>query len=290
MTSIQLAHRCARLLTERDLTRLPANVLLEILDAINAGLQIVYSLLPENMRETTVSETLRAPETVAIEFTERYKNVTLNYPFTNAMRGCTTRICDDAADNEVVATNAVLDQYLGQSLTGNATVYHDCVPLYAVIDKIKSAVRLYDGASCIAELARNQRLRSIASARQIGTPRQYILESVGSSQNSDPAALLRVHPMPERDLRIRFECTLATVRVTFAQVSRDAVNLPVPDQLCESALVPITQAQLTDCKLWADPATKTSIEEKAQAAVAMLRRQPHDIGPGGNTVSTEEGF
>jgi len=288
MTSVQLASICSRNLRQPDLSLMPASVLREVLVAINAALQEFYAQLPGAHKRTTVSEILRAPETVAYEFAARYAQQTLNTPFTASMRGCTVLIGDDPQPNEVVSNNAVLDGFMGQALTGNAVVYHDAVPLYDVIERATSAVRLYRSGACVHELKRCEDFR--AKVRACGSPTHYYLEPCGSSQGADPEFLLRVHPMPDGDYKIRFEAELATIRVTFAQVQGAAVNLPVNDRFCESILLPLTEEKLLVSPAWADPTKAREIHNAADGARAALRLVPQDVGLPDNTVGTEEGF
>lgn len=290
MTSLQAAHRCARHLQEPDLARMPLSMLMEVLDALNAALQIAYTYLPREQRCTTVSELLAAPVNVSVTIAGAQSNYTTGTPFTVAQRGCTVRLCDDAHDNEIVATNAFLDAFLGNSLTGQATIYSDCIPIFAVIREVTSEVRVYDNGHCVAELHRDQSIRGRRGHRQIGLPRHYALEPVGGSQNAEPEYYLRVYPMPSRALRVRFEAAMATIRVTLPQLTGDAIVLPVPDDLCESVLIPLAEAQLLKSRFWANPNGTRTVEQQSQNAMELIARQPRDITLNNARCMTPAGF
>lgn len=289
MTSVQLASLVSRNLRQPDITVMSAGALREVLVAINAALQIFYATIPGAHKRTTVSATLRAPATVSCDFAAKYANQTLNAPFTVAQRGCTVVIGDDPQWNEVVTTNAVLDGYMGLPLLdATATVYSDAVPLFDVIERVTSPVRLYRDGYCVKLLERNEQLRTFA--RRVGTPCHFSLDPCGSSQGADPEFLLRVHPLPDGDYRIRFEAEFATIRVTFAQVQGTAVNLPVNDRFCESILLPLTEERLLASPEWVDHSKDAAVREAAARALASMRLIPHDVGPGNFTVGTERGY
>lgn len=289
MTSVQLASLIGRNLTQPDITLMPAPMLRDVLVALNGALQDFYRLIPATHKQTTVSEILRAPENVEFNISARYENQLLNSPFSTSMRGCSVLLAEDPETNEVVAPNAVLDGYLGTTLLGGtATVYHDAIPLFEVIERVTSHVRLMHGGKCIRELVRDQSIRTLPLC--VGRPTRYFLEPCGSGQGSDPEFILRVHPAPDVDYKVRFEAELTTVRVTFPQVQGTAVNLPVNDTHCESIILPMAEAKLLASAFWADRSKAAIIANAEQDALQAIKLIPHDVGLADNTCGTEAGF
>lgn len=287
MTSIQLAARLARHLTTPDLATMPGPAQLDIVDAINAAIGEIFPMLPGHYRRTTCSETLRAPRTADFAFAARYDTELTSSLFTTSETGCTVRLGDDQHDNEITAVNSVLDGYIGATLSGTATIYRDATSIPEVIERINGRVvaEKLDGTRTV--LVHNPEIRRYK--RQIGTPTEYMLDPVGAVQGSEPVCLLRVHPMPDVDYIIRFDAELSSIHVTWAQIQGVGVNIPVPQRIAESALLPVALEKLTISTFWAQREAIPAIQSIAQSGRAILMSLPQNI-TGGNTVATEGGF
>lgn len=289
MNTAQLAQLLARRLTVGDLALLPGPAVLDIVMAMNSGLQDFYRMLPRQFRRTTISETLRAPEQVAVQFPSQYSNMTLGAPFTAAMRGCTVLVSGDTQQNEVAGPNAVLDQFLGTQLSTLATVYHDAVSLPLVIESMSGDVLLFSDQQTWV-LTRMDVWRWQPRYRRIGRPWHYQVDPVGMSQGAQLSALLRVHPMPDRDYRIRFEAEVSPAKLSVADVISAPLDLPVPVRF-ESLLEPICARYLVPSLYFADsPMVRKSIGDEAQAAESALKGIDGDVGAGGYFVGTPTGF
>ncbi len=290
MTTLQLAHSLARHLKEKDLMQISAAAKLDILQAINSSLQTIYAAMPPAHKTTTISETLRAPVTVAFAVAERYTNVLLEPVFTEKQQGCTAFLADDASANEIVAPNAILDQYLGQALSGNATVYHDAVHIHDVIERVCAPPTLFRNGEQVRKLDRWQTDFDKLDKKTPGTPQRYCLIPCGSSQGANPEFYLRVWPMPDGDYKLRFDAEIATVRVTFPQITQSPVDLPVNDRIAESVLLPIARERLLISGEWADRSTASRVEKDAEKAMQQLKTMPWDIAPAFNAVGTPGNF
>lgn len=289
MTTFQLANALAKHTRYPDIMTMPASAMVEVLLAINGALQIVYSRMPAAHKMTTVSHTLRAPETVAVAFAARYTNTATTEAFTAAQVGCTALVGDDPDYNEITATDTILDEYLGATLDTTAIVYGDVIPIYDVIERITSPVLLFRDGRKVCELERwQQHFDRLTSGP--GHPERYTMIPLGSSQGANPEFYVRVWPLPDVDYKVRFEAELATVRVTFPQVSQTPVNLPLNDRLCESVLLPIARGELTDSVVWSDPSTKARMQSKAAEARESIGLVPMDVAPGFNQVGTPAGY
>lgn len=315
MNSVQLAQRLARNLNVADVFNLDAEVSLDVLSAINGGLQSFYRSVPGIYKRTTLSHTIRAPKTLGITFAEQYSNrcsLTSDQsdPFTSRERGCTVKFDTGAADNIVIADNAVLDDYLLTTLVTNATIYYDAVPIQDVIERIIGAVRLYSATKAEPTLlVRDERLRGgrfrrwlpadqdeimypmdAAYLSEIGRPRYYYLDPVGSSQGGEPEFLLRLAPMPDVDYIVRMEAELSTERIVFNDLTT-ARAIYVADAYVEDILVPLCEAELVTSKFWTDAEAKKGVlARRDDALTTKIPKIPKDIAPTSNMVGRPRGF
>ena len=292
MTTLQLAHTLARRLECEDLASAPASQRLDVLQAINAALQIVYRLLPALAKATTISLTLRAPETVPFDIPQRFTNFLTAPAFTAAMTGCTVLVGDDATPNEIVSPGALLDEYAGQALTGNATVHHDAIQVEAIIARIIGEPRLYRGTEQVRELVRQQWRPEYTRSREQspGVPQYYAIMPVGMSSPSTAPYLLRVWPAPSTDYKVRFEAELMPARVTFDQITHTPADLPLHEALCESALIPIALGELAFSPDWSNPATMNATLAAAERAREQIASIPMEVSTTPNEVGTPAGY
>lgn len=294
-TTVQLAQRLARHLDVPDPANLDATAALDVLGAINAGIQCYYRELPPLYKRTTLSHTLRAPRQVTLLLEGLYSNLVLNEPFTTADRGATVRI-EGQPDNEVTAEDRLLDDYLGTATEVAATVYGDAVPLEDVIERIVAEPYLHtlDGG-CRTTLVRDERLagqggywperRTVA-----GVPRCYALLPVGGSQGGEPAALLRVHPLPDRDYTLRLQADLGPRLVTFADLSTPA-KIPVPEERVDDLLLPLCEAELVTSPYWRDASKAGFFADRAERVLARRAPMvPAEYGARRNRVGRPVGF
>ena len=289
MTTIALASILCRRLRVPDLASAPAGQKREILLAINSALQRIYARMPAAHKRTTISVTLGAPETIAVEFTERFTNMLVEPAFDETHIGCTALVIDDPDGNEITGANSLLDDYHGTTLSGNALVYHNAVPLYEVIERLGSHPILSHDGKTIAELTPDHEGFSRLD-KAIGAPQRYSLIGVGSSQGPEPEFLLKVWPWPDTNYKLRFEAELSTARVTFLQITQTPVNLALNDRLCESVLIPIALGRLTASPDWAQRDAIPRIIEDERAALSELTLVPADVSPGGTAIGRPGGF
>ncbi len=315
MNSIQLAQRLARHLTEIDLATMPGQAALDILDAMNAGLQEIYNLLPSNYKQTVVSTTLKGPVDMQVGIAAKYSNLLSDGAFDPSMRGCTVNLSDDPHDNEITGTNSFLDGFVGSSLTGNARVHYDAVPLVDVVERIISNPRIYRADGTWWPLQRCENFREVGIGivygawrasnikRQEGRPLIYLLEPVGASQGADLEFFFRVYPMPDSDYTVRFEAEIAPKQITYPNITQAAIQIPVNERLTSSVLVPLCEEYLlrspyfkdrtpTNLKLFTDAAEKARDHARNRVARDILRPDNNMGTPGsvGNVFGCAEGF
>jgi hypothetical protein len=311
MNSLQLSQRLARNLAVEDPFNLEAEPALDILSAMNAGLGTFYREMPGIYKRTTLSYTLRAPRALSVAFTAKYSNTVADGTFGSHDRGCTIRFGSGAADSIVIASNAVMDDYLFDQLTTPSTIYSDVVPLQDVIERVIGAVRLYDAfKSEPTVLVRDERLRGGRSRRwitaadpdeiiypfdaaylsDIGRPRYYYLDPVGESQGGEPEFLLRLAPLPDIDYTVRMEAELSTERIVFSDL-KTARSMYVADAYLDDILVPLCEAELVTSKFWRDPGQLNAVMQRAQVALATkMPNIPRDVAPTSNGMGRPWGF
>ena len=318
MNSVQLSQRLARNLALNDGSgsildpfNIPADVALDVLSAINGGLQTLYREMPNIYKRTTLSQTLRSPQTLSVTFQDKYSNVVGEDTFTLSMFGCTLRLDNGTRDTEVTGPNSVLDDYLGDNLTSGATLYSDVVPMQDVIERIIGAVRIYDNTQAEpTALVRDERLRGGRARRwgwmgewdevyypydaaylsAIGRPRYYYLDPAGASEGFELAFLLRVAPMPDQDYTVRMEAELSTERIIFADLTI-AREIFVRDALVDDILIPLCEAELILSRFWADPQLRNVVKDRQQMVLSTkMPKIPRDVAPSCNGIGRPVGY
>jgi hypothetical protein len=286
MTTVQLAQRLLRYLTVKDLALLSGDDALHLLDAINSGIQQFYALAPSIYKQTSMSGILRAAQNVTLDVTLGSPIFT-GYTASYYSKGYTIRIEGDDHDNEIVASNGLLDNYMGDTGTRQATIWGDCLQLNTVIDRLTSEPKLDTGDVLWKddEYKQSGGMRN----RQVGRPRRYWIEAVGQSQAGDPAFLLRVDTLPDQDYRVRLDGELAPRKVAFLDLTTPVV-LPIDDALVESHVLPICASELTDSPLWQNADNKKDVNERARKALQLIGLLSPIISVPNHQVGTPKGY
>jgi len=291
MNTLTLSRLLARHLSVDDPTNPPADALLDVLSAINAGLSQFYRLAPTRLKISPFSLTLRAPLSVSIEVAEKYSRSLTSGSFPEANTGCTVTFPDLAFDNEVAGPQALLDEHLSDTLAGTVRVFGDAVGINVPIERITSEVNLLgSGLGGQRQLVRDERLRDRRICHQEGEPGYFRLESRGVAQAAAPQFLLRVWPLPAKDYLVRFDAECSALRVTFADLV-NPIEIPILDNYADDLLLPLCEAKLVSSSLWREAGTKSRIEARAGDIVATgIPLLAHDTGVPNNKVGTPEGF
>jgi len=291
MNTLSLSRLLARHLDVEDPANPPADALLDILNAINGGLSQFYRLAPVRLKIAPFSLTLRAPETSAIEVTAKYSRTLASGAFSASRIGCTVTFPDLPFDNEVAATDSLLDEHLSDTLATTVRVFGDAAGINVPIERITSDVKLYgpvNGGQ--RQLVRDERLRDRRFYHQEGEPCYFRLESRGVVQSASPQFLLRVWPLPAVDYIVRFDAECSSLRVTFADFI-NPIEIPILDNYADDLLLPLCEAKLVSSSFWREAGTKTRIEGRAEDVVATgIPMLAHDTGVPNNRVGTPEGF
>ncbi len=310
MNSVQLAQRLGRNLAVNDPFNLPADAALDVLAAINGGLQTFYRNMPGQYKRTTLSYTLHAPAAKTIVFQQKYSNLT-DSTFDSTNFGCTLRFTDGSRETEIIGPNAILDDYLGDTLSVDGTIYSDVVPIQDVIERVIGAVRVYDNTTAEpTALVRDERLRGGRARRWsywgewdeiyypfdsgwltgIGRPRYYYLDPAAASQGPQPSFLLRVAPMPDIDYTVRMEAELSTQRILMADLTV-ARSILVSETYIDDIFIPLCEAELVTSPFWRDPNQLAAVKGRQQdILMTKMPKIPRDTAPSSNAVGRPRGF
>jgi hypothetical protein len=292
MNTTQLSHALARFLAVDDPADPPAAATLDILRAINEGVQRFYALAPAYWRRTTFSLTLRAPQSASITFSAQFSNTLVGDPFTEAQTGCTLRV-EGQPDNEIIGTGTVLDDYLGSTLGVSATIYGDCAAVPTAIERLVTAPRL-QGVSLAPrteELTRAQArdVREMTAHYAPACPTHYAFDGGAIPGGGSTMSYLRVGPAPDADYSVRFDAEFSASAITFSNLSTPS-EIPAPEAAAQAALVPLCAAALITSSYWANPRAATAAMAAAEAAVAWLMSRPQDPGLTAHRIGTPTNF
>ncbi|MDR1191264.1 MAG: hypothetical protein LBK60_06325 [Verrucomicrobiales bacterium] len=298
MTSVELAMRLCRWLTVKDLAMLPADGRVDVLNAMNAGLQRFYELAPAPYKLTAFAGVLPAPRRVTVSVTKG-SAVFGGYVAVAGDKGCTIQIDGDQLENEITASNGLLDVYQGETGARGATIYGDVLRVDSVIRRFIDDPALENGAILTKEDGYRRwggfcwppgmKFGRRRTHRRVGMPRHYWLESVGQSQGGRPAFLLRVDALPDRDYRLRINGELAPRKLRFGDL-QTPVELPIEDSFVESKLLPLCAAALTDSPLWENNKILSRIDSRAGQAAADIALISPTIDVPRNRVFTPKGW
>lgn len=309
MNSIKLAQRLGRHLNIPDAFNLNSDAALDVLAAANGGLACFYRNAPTQLKRTKLSHTVRAPRNVTLTFQDQYSRLVANDSFVLRDNGCTVRFANGSANNIVTGPNSLLDNYLRDDLTTDATIYSDAVPIQDVIEKVIGHLQLFSSDQSLPSVVvHDERLRAgsvirtyhddtsvddayvlDASLNTIGRPRYYYLEPMGVSQGAEPEFVLRLAPLPDKDYTIRMEAELATQRLTFVDLNTPR-EIFVPSNCIDDILVPLCEAELTSSPLWRDKDSIARFQKAGESAIGRMGALPTQMAEPSNTVGTPAGF
>ncbi len=289
MNTVALAQLLARNLAVEDSANLSDDAVLDILSAINTGLSDFYQLAAPIYRTTSISVTLRAPETVSIEFAERYSAAVVSPTFPTRQIGCSVRIDGYALDTRIASGVAVLDDWLGDDLTQNATIFHDAIALNGTIERLAGAVTIrgFRVKEPVELMPSAMRPRSNGSASR---PDTYWIEPIGINQGGQTASLMRVWPYPDTDYLLAFDAVLSGARTIILPDLIDATEVPVAEKYAASILLPMCEGALTASGLWREKATKSAVLNRADEARQKLSLLPPTLNPGWHRCMRPVGF
>lgn len=287
MKAIAFGNRLARDLDEKSVIDLTADVRLELVDAINGGLQTLHGLAPAESKITTGSIVIAAPTTITIGVTNGSADIT-GYSFTTDQLYDTIRISGDDIDNQVIGNTQLLHPYKGSTGTVSATIYCDGVAIMEPYDELVGDPMVLETGRCLT----HHRNRSVSwQHKQVAEPRFYWVEANARNQNSPAPSVLRFDRLPDRTYRIEAQFTLAPARITFSDLLAPGASIPLRAEFVEVYLLPIARGILTSSRLWKDPTTKAQARDEATAAERKYELLvPRTLATPNNRVRTKAGY
>jgi hypothetical protein len=285
MTTYELAERLARRLKPGALTALSMAAAMDIVEAMNAGLQECYELLPSWQRKTTISLALAAPATASVGVTNGATALSSG-TFTTAQIGRSVLLAGDANWNQVVSTTALLDPYQGETGTVVATIYGDSVAnALTSFDGFASPPRFADTREELAPF----NARAAGRQAEIGKPRYYWAEPAAASLGGTPPVCLRVFPAPAVAYVLRVDVEFRPSILSYASLHL-ASTIPLADQLLHRALIPLCEVRLLRSPEWADDAKAKFVLDDAAAARDFLSNQRPSATVPANRIFTPAGY
>lgn len=294
ITTVQLFHRLARRARGGDYTKLSMTEQGDLAEAANTALQTLYGLLPTVYKERVNALLLPAPLTISVAVTAQ-SNVVADATFNSTQLGRSVVLDGDPNCNQVLATNRLLNPYMGTSGTVSGTVYGDAAysaeyPFDRVIGNPRlpsqgNAMPLYQFLVPI-----NQTFNwGWGFQPTTGYPQYWGTQALGYSQGEEPVQVIRVTPAPSAAMVIDVRMSYWPKRLTLANYDENS-RVPVPDQFIETALIPLGLRALMSSPIWVPTKTDATIEQRAVEAEQFIRNQPGQIGTTSNMSFTPVGF
>jgi hypothetical protein len=293
MTLVQLAQRLAtRYLAVGELNLLPGAAQLALCDAVNIASTSFYQRAPAVYRRGNISFTLPAPVTIAnVAVTQNSAQLGAAV-FTSDQTGCTVQLPGDPNWNQVAGPDALVDAYLGTQTSVQATVYGDCALFGAgVFSALAGEPRLFRadiGRPDGWPLVRNdhiRRFRWIGTCPCIGQPETYSIGPTALPGSGPDLFSLRIHPLPNIACAVQVPADLQPLQF-FPDDLTQSFDLPVPEHLCLTILLPLAAIALADT---AGDYWKKGVKPPADPELA-INRLPHDFAVPNNFVGTPNGW
>jgi hypothetical protein len=297
MTTAQAAFRILRHASVTDIFALSLPQATEVAGALSRALAEYFRFGPRQLSRTSASVQLRAPRTLpALQVSAGAVEVSSGSPFPTSQRGSSLLIDGDPAVNEIVSSVGWLHPYQGTSGERSAVVYGDCLPVSSrLVERIVSDPWVHSPETERRPLARvrdeHVGLRQ-ADAPATGIPERYGIQPAGVSRGATAEYLLRVWPMPDRPVVLKFEADVQPDTIDYSAVAQVPLDLPVSDLNAEAILLPLAEEQLLGSTLLDElrPETAGRIEAAAERARDHLRHLPRDHGKPRQKLRTRPGY
>ncbi len=262
MKAIALANRLCRDLKESSVTNLTADARLEILDAINGGLQKLDAVTPTKNKITTASIYLEAASTVALGVTNGSAEIT-GVTFAGDQYGRTIRITGDSIENQVDGPSSLLHPYTGATGTVSATIYSDAVALPEQYAELVGDPKILETGRDL----KNHKIRySTWRIKRIGEPLFYWVEPNAGNNSPVAPSVIRFDTLPDRAYRIQVEAMMAPTRVLFSDLLSAGPEIPLRADHVELYLLPLARGILTASEMWRDAESKANARKEAETA------------------------
>jgi hypothetical protein len=291
MKVVWLYSRIARRSRTGEFTKLSFMEQQDVAEAANAALAQTYNALPTYFKEITEGFVLPAPQAIALAVTHGSSQLSSSV-FTDAQIGRSVVLQGDPGWNQVVATDRLLNAYLGPTGTANGTLYGDAVwstryPFDRIIGNptfTNPNLGFFNGRQLV-------RANEAAwpYAQQVGLPLVWWTQMLGNSQGNEPLLVLKVSPAPGSEYSIDVRMSYWSKRLT-PQDYTDNTTLPVPDQFLETVLIPLALQAFMSSPAWLPKPDDSQIIVRGEKALAFATLQLGQPGVPNNRVGTPAGF
>jgi hypothetical protein len=299
MTTTETAYRLLRHCPVTDLAALSLSQAKEVMGAISVAVGYYFRKAPAVLRQTSASVVLAAPRVVNnLAVTAGALEVTSGSPFATAQRGSSLRIDGDLNRNEVVSAVGWLNPYQGTSGTRSATVYGDAVPIGTqLIENILSDPILLDQQIDVSHrtpLKRASLEHDLAAFHRdsIGLPTHYAIQPTGVSRGASSQFLIRVWPVPERQMVMRFECNVQPDMFDELALTATPLEMPFSDDQMETIILPLAEREMLGTTLLDEVKENIAaqIEARAARAESLISLLPKDHGKPRGRIYTPRGW
>lgn len=294
MTTVQLFQRLGRRARGGDFTKLALTEQMDLAEAANSALQRVYEALPVYFKELTEGFVLPAPLAITGVAVTQYSTAVPDNTFDQSQIGRTVVLGGDSGWNTVIATNQLLNPYIGATGVVNGTVYGDAVfseryPFDRIIGDPQFADQSISPMFNLQMYRSTNQPRGWWNQQTIGRPMAWWVMLLGNSQGEKPMLVMKFSPVPDIAYAINVKMGYWPKRLTMADYIA-ATTIPAPDQFIETALIPMGLDALMSTPIWESRKDEAMIAEKAEYAEEFLRRQPGQVAAPSNRVFTPVGY
>lgn len=294
MKAFDLGTRLERDLGGNGLVELEPDVLLEITDAINGGLQQMHALASYESKIITGSLAVAAPMPIALGVTNGSTTIT-GQTFTGSQLFGTIKITGDPIDNQITGPTQILHPYSGATGTVAATIYFDGVAVNEPYDELVGDPRILETGRSLVHF--REKWDRLGPFKQVGCPISYHVEANARNRNSLAPSVIRFNTLPDKAYRMEAQFTISPIRITTSDLTPNeddaydqGANIPLRDELIETYLLPIARGILSSSERW-KTANKESAREDAQSAASKFSALvPRHLATPHNSVVTRYGY
>lgn len=292
MKVVWLYSRIARRARTGDFTKLSFMEQQDIAEAANAALSQTYNALPTYFKEITEGFLFPGPQPITLSVVQ-FSSELSSSVFTDEQIGRSVVLQGDPAWNQVIATNRLLNPYMGPTGITSGTLYGDSV--YSQRYPFDRIIGNPTFANLSFGILANQSLTPAPTGgrwfwqQQVGVPLVWWTQTLGNSQGNEPLLVLRVAPAPQQPYVLDVRMAYWSKRLT-PQDYTDNTILPVPDQFLESVLIPLALQAFMSSPAWLPKPDDKMIIDRAAAALIFAKNQLGQPGSPNNRIFTVRGY
>tara|TARA_B000000565_G_scaffold219928_1_gene174271 strand:+ start:71 stop:619 length:549 start_codon:yes stop_codon:yes gene_type:complete len=129
------------------------------------------------------------------------------------------------------------------------------------------------------------------SVQKFGDPTRYVLENTGVSQKDEARLMIRLDPIPDKEMTIIFDAVLDPPSHDLTDVD-GSVAVAVPDQYVLPHVLPLALSDLVMTPIWGGTKEErdASLQRGISALAAINRTMQNNRGAPVNYVRTRPGY